>query len=454
MRKPDGKDRPVADLISIGCGPAGLALASAMFDWEEARPDRPEMVVEFLESRGDSSWQPAQLLPGTTLQHHFFRDFATPRNPRSRFTFANFLWEKGRLFDFGLMEGPVLRSEWNEYVKWVAAGLYSCITYNTLVQEVQPHQTAGMVNLLRVKTAEGERLARNIVVNTGHPPRIPDEYRPLLCDRFFHSSRFLPAIAPLDQQAAMTFLVVGSGQSAAEVVSYLYDRFPQSSIHSVHRKGAFALLDHGQFGHKIYSPEETDYFYCLSAEKREEEYRQVFLTNYSGVDWPTSTHLYRKYYEDKVRGHERIFIYDRCVIRKVEKADCLYRVTAADKYTDKRFELNADVVILCTGFYEEVFPRVLEPLRPYIRIDEQGGPAVTRDYRVETKGDFEPLIYLNGLCERTHGMSDANSFSMMALKADRILRSWLDLSNNPKFNDPKLRVAVTVDAGEREESLT
>lgn len=449
MRKPDERELQVADLVSIGCGPAGLALASAIADWEEAHPERPEMLVEFLERRCDSSWQPAQLLPGTTLQHHFFRDFATPRNPRSRFTFANFLWEKGRLFDFGLMEGPVLRSEWNEYVKWVAAALSSCITYNTRVREVQPCQTAGRVNLLRVKTDEGDRLARAIVVSTGHPPRIPDEFRPLLCDRFFHSSRFLPAMAPLDQQAPLTFLVVGSGQSAAEGISYIYDRFPHATIHSIHRKGAFTLLDHGQFGHKIYSPEETDYFYSLSAEKREEEYRQVFLTNYSGVDWPTSTALYRKYYEDKVRGHERIFIHDRSVIRQVEKVGGLYHVTLADKYTDRPFELEADVVILCTGFYEEIFPAVLEPLRPYIRLDEQGGPAVTRDYRVETKHNFEPIIFLNGLCERTHGMSDANSFSMMALKAERILRSWLGSLNSPMMEDAALRVAVPLDMSGR-----
>jgi lysine/ornithine N-monooxygenase len=44
---------------------------------------------------------------------------------------------------------------------------------------------------------------------------------------------------------------------------------------------------------------------------------------------------------------------------------------------------------------------------------------------VETREGFRPQLYLNGLCERTHGMSDSTSFSMMALKSERIFQGWL-----------------------------
>jgi L-ornithine N5-oxygenase len=32
-------------------------------------------------------------------------------------------------------------------------------------------------------------------------------------------------------------------------------------------------------------------------------------------------------------------------------------------------------------------------------------------------------VYLNGLCESTHGMGDAGSFSLLALRSARIARS-------------------------------
>src|SRR5262249_24350136 len=92
------------DLVGIGFGPAGIALAAALADEREAQPAAQEWpyTARFFEARADSSWQSGLLLPGTDISHHFLRDLAMPRDPRSRFTFANYLKQRGRLFDFGL----------------------------------------------------------------------------------------------------------------------------------------------------------------------------------------------------------------------------------------------------------------------------------------------------------------------------------------------------------------
>ena len=72
-------------------------------------PDK--LKVRFLERNDRVVWQGGLLLPNCNIRHHHFRDLATPRNPRSRFTFANYLKENARLFPFCLLSGGVSRIE-------------------------------------------------------------------------------------------------------------------------------------------------------------------------------------------------------------------------------------------------------------------------------------------------------------------------------------------------------
>jgi L-ornithine N5-oxygenase len=414
------------DLLGLGFGPAGIALATAIEDWREAEGITASELpkVKFFERRGDSGWQSALLLPGTDINHHFLRDVATPRNPRSRFTFVNYLKEKGRLFSFGLLRGAATRLEWSDYVLWVANQLRQYASYDTEVTGIEPCIEDGVVKRLRVQTAAGEALAANVVVNGGQKPKVPEEFKPWLSDRFFHTSNFLPALANLDRDASLTFVVVGSGQSAAESVIYLTDEFKNSRFFSVHRRIGFKLLDDGHFSTQIYFPQETDYFHSLRPEHRAHALQDIWLTNYSTIDWEVSRTLYAKMYEAQVLGQERVFVLNRRRVADIEQKNGRYALNLADVYSGDAMRVEADVVILCTGFMEELFPSCLQKLRPYLEVDEMGGLQVDREYQVVSRETFLPRVFLNGLCERTHGMSDSTSFSMMALKAGRIFEAW------------------------------
>jgi L-ornithine N5-oxygenase len=51
---------------------------------------------------------------------------------------------------------------------------------------------------------------------------------------------------------------------------------------------------------------------------------------------------------------------------------------------------------------------------------------VELDYRVRLAGDGRTThapLYLNGLCESSHGMGDAGSFSLLSLRSAAILNS-------------------------------
>ncbi|KPC77289.1 hypothetical protein ADL35_20825, partial [Streptomyces sp. NRRL WC-3753] len=80
-------------VLGIGFGPANLALAIALD--EEGR----DFDVHFLEARTGPSWQSAMMLDGSDIQNHPVRDLVSLRNPRSRFTFINYLFENGRLLE-------------------------------------------------------------------------------------------------------------------------------------------------------------------------------------------------------------------------------------------------------------------------------------------------------------------------------------------------------------------
>lgn len=431
LRFDHSEEREAYDVVGAGYGPAGIALAVAMEDAEEAGSRRQGWRSLFLEQAPDSSWQPNMLMPGTDIQHHFLRDFATPRNPRSRYTFPNYLKEKGRLFSFGLLGGNAGRIEWNDYVRWVAEQVSHRAAYCHEVVAVEPvvRSNAPHVDLIRVRAKDLTQdtvntfLARNLVVSTGRKPNIPADFAPFVGKQVFHSHTFLRSLQAVKHLERPTFAVVGSGQNAIEILLHLADCFPTSELYSINRNSGFRLYDLGHFSNEVYFPEDVEYFFSLPKEGRQRLYEDVKYTNYSSVDLDVSRALYWRVYEDRVRGTHRIHVLKRSSVVKVEQRDGHLEIGLDDIYRGTRTAVHADVIVLCTGYVEEKVPAILEPLRPYLRYDHDGDLIVSRDYEVAADDRLRAGIYLNGLTERTHGISDAASFSMMALKAQRILEA-------------------------------
>ena len=66
---------------------------------EELAPEVAENSV-IIDRNETIQWQSGMLLPWATSQVSFLKDLVTLRNPRSRFTFLNFLRSTGRIDDF------------------------------------------------------------------------------------------------------------------------------------------------------------------------------------------------------------------------------------------------------------------------------------------------------------------------------------------------------------------
>lgn len=419
----------IYDVVAVGFGPAGIGLAAAMEDAVEQGGLR--LNACFIERAFCSAWQPEMLLMGTHIQHHWLRDFATPRNPRSRFTFANYLHAHNRLFSFGQLDGPPSRIEWSHYVEWTAEQLKHYVCYGHEVLSILPIEDGQgeAVRLLEVRSRDRssgqERLwrTRNLVLASGRLPAIPPVFAPHMGPHMVHPSQFLTAMRQIRSGDCPTFAVVGSGENAIEIVLTLAENFPQSTILSIHRGNGFRLYELGHFTNEAFFPDEVDYVYGLDKSERVRLAEEIRRINYAAVGVDMSSKLYRRVYEERILGRDRIRLIKRAVVRAVEPRGAGYALELEDRYCHTTQVIDADMVFVCTGYREEGIPSLLQDIRLYTHLDDAGDLLVNRDYQIQTDDSFLPGIFLCGLTERTHGISDAASFGMMALKGQRILEA-------------------------------
>jgi L-ornithine N5-monooxygenase len=408
------------DLIGIGFGPSNIALAIAL---EEMKFQGP---VLFLERNQKSLWQEGMLLDGSDIQNNPLRDLITPVNPRSMYTFVNYLHQTGRFWHFlNLGTHYPLRKDFFEYVGWVASQ-FPNVEYGVDVTEIHVHNENGET-IWRVHDADGNTyFARRLIMGTGRKLNIPDIAGLKKSDNVVHLTGYLPAVRRLPASARVA--VLGASQSAVEILLDLANR-PVSSVISVHRSFSYRLKDTSPFSDEVYFPDFTDYYHALPPNKRALLDDQVRQTNYSSADGDVIGRLYMRMYEDELNGEKRIFIFRN---HEIEKLTCDHKVVMdlKDIYTGSREQISADLLVLATGFLDigrngrKGLPKILDGLADYFYWDEDY-LSVERDYRVRYAAGHEylPDLYLNGLCESSHGLGDAGSFSLVSIRARDICSS-------------------------------
>lgn len=255
------------DILCVGFGPASLAIAVALHDAAEAEAtekltksehekQKPysQLKVAFLEKQNDFAWHAGMLLPGAKMQISFIKDLATLRNPRSRFTFLNYLHEKGRLVQFtNLSTFLPQRLEYEDYMRWCARKFEHLVSYGEEVVEVSPGNDID-ASQHRIKCFEVvsknlksnstvRRWAKNVIIAVGGIPHIPKMF-PQNHSRIIHSSQFANVIPNLlSKRKPHRIAVVGAGQSAAEIFDHLMSEYPYSSTKLLIRGSALRPSD-------------------------------------------------------------------------------------------------------------------------------------------------------------------------------------------------------------------
>ncbi|HEU5469671.1 MAG TPA: SidA/IucD/PvdA family monooxygenase [Actinophytocola sp.] len=413
------------DVVGIGFGPANIALAIALEElWPQAR-------VKFLEKESGPCWQPAMLLDGADIQNNPVRDLVTPRNPRSRYTFVNYLHENGRLFRYlNLPDHYPLRKEYARYVQWVANHVPADVDYAMEVAAVRLTGPDGGHPAVEVETAGGELIrAGAVVIATGRSAYVPPVFAGLVGPDVLHSSTYLDGIAGLPADHDGTLAVVGASQSSIEIVLDLAARFPRAKIVNIMTAFGYRLKDTSPFSEEVYFPEFVDYYFHASPAGKDRLRTQLRPTNYSSADRDVIDRLYSLMYEDELDGRNRVTMRTNQYIDGAWRSSGPVTISMTEQITGERERITADRVVLATGYRDlgghdraERVPALLAGLAGVLRIDDELGLSVGLDYRVGTEPGVPP-IYVNGLCETSHGLGDAGSFSLLALRSKAITES-------------------------------
>ncbi|GGP09309.1 lysine N(6)-hydroxylase/L-ornithine N(5)-oxygenase family protein [Nonomuraea glycinis] len=425
-------EQHVHDLVGIGFGPSNLALAIALRE-HHARTGQLIDAV-FLDKQPAFGWHRGMLLEGTTMQVSFLKDLVTMRNPASEFSFLAYLQDKGRLLDF-INHKTMFpsRMEFHDYLEWAAAPFADQVRYGSEVIAVTPVAVAGTVEYLDVVVRQGDgtlttRRTRDLVLAAGLEPILPEGM--VSDERIWHSEELLDRLPGLRDPRRI--VVVGAGQSAAEVTGHLHTTFPDAEVCAVFTKYGYTPADDSSFANRIFDPEAVDHFYAAPDEVKSRLLGYHASTNYSVVDLEVIDELYRRHYQEKVRGTERLRILNASRLVEVEPGATDVRATVEFLPTGERTPLDADAVVFATGY------RPADPLTLLGAIGEHcdrlpgGGLRVGRDYRIATSQAMRCGIYVQGATEHTHGLT-STLLSNTAVRVGEIVQSMADRLRSPHY---------------------
>ncbi|MBY0443295.1 MAG: SidA/IucD/PvdA family monooxygenase [Mycobacteriaceae bacterium] len=419
------------DVLGIGFGPANLALAIAL---QETASD---LDIRFVEARPGPAWQSTMMLAGSDIQNHPVRDLVSLRNPRSRYSFINYLFEHDRLLaHLNLPREFPLRKEYEQYIRWAANDFADLVDYQSYVTEIGTGRNDDDAPCYTVHTATGKHYqARALVIGTGRTPYLPTPFATIKSPRIFHLTDYLPALDRLTEQGIITedrgapldIAIVGGSQSAVELTLDLAQRFPAARVTTYVRPYSLRQKDTSPFSEEGYFPDFTDYYYRAPRHRKDALDSYLRLTNYSAADGDVLRELYCLIYEQRLDGNQRVFVRGSRQIRQAHADDTGVALQIEELNTGEREHVRADMVILATGFrdlgpgaHQERVPPLLDALADRFAFDDHGYLKVALDYEVQARVADTPIVFLNGLCESSHGIGDSGSFSLLSIRAEAI----------------------------------
>jgi len=380
------------DVVGVGIGPFNLGLA-ALLDGVE------DIDAQFFDARAQFAWHPGMLLDDAEVQVPFLADLVTLADPTSPHSFLAYLHDCGRLYRFYFHERwHVLRREFDAYYRWVAARLGPACRFGARVEAVHPRAGGGWT----VALCGGERHgARAVVLGVGSVPSVPPCAAALLGDGVLHSGDY--AAHRAQALAARRVTVVGSGQSAAEIVADLLHHAPQAQVAWFTRSAGFLPMEYSKLGLEHFSPEYAAHFHGLPADARDALRGGQDLL-YKGISAHTSERIYDALYRRSIDGAEPGVAYAaRCELRGAQRGDggelCM-ELCQLD--SGAAFEHATDLLVLGTG-YRDASPPV-PALGEIAELDEHGRPVIEADRRVRLRDGSVSTLFVQNAELHSHGV--------------------------------------------------
>ncbi len=417
------------DVLCIGCGPANLALAAAFHETRHVRP-RP-LNIKVLEGKPAFSWHPSMQLPDSDCQVSFLKDLATLRNPRSEFTFINYLHETGRLIDFlDLNQNTVSRDDFANYFAWVAARLDAYISYGCRVTLIEPIRGPRGFEAFRVHydvnggvlSVTGQRL----VVAVGGQPVVPMALMPALGRRCFHSEQFLGSLKALalGPQDEFAVTVVGTGQSAVDIATHLLTRYTNARVTIVARGYSFRTADDNPFLNKFFTSENAAEIHAMPPDRRSQLANDYYDTGIAVSDMRLLRKLYEIVYREKSQGRSRFNIVNYREILGAESTVRSVRIATRHFLNNTKEVLTSDILVLATGYSRSLKVPFLRAVDDLIYPAGSSHPDIDADYSLSALKGQPASLFLQGYAAYTHGVGD-ESLALIATRA-KVIQAAID----------------------------
>jgi L-ornithine N5-monooxygenase len=438
----------VYELVCIGFGPASLAIAIALRDASQhpcpSQNNGWLPKVCFLERQEEFRWHSGMLLPGSKMQISFLKDLATLRDPTSYFTFLNYLKQKDRLVPFCNL-GTFLptRIEFEDYLKWCASHFSDVVLYGQSVEGVRAVKNGSRSDKVEhfdvvSKDSSAGRLhtlrARHVVLAVGGRPSLPS-FLPHDNPRILHSSQYRSTIGKIlpSTDASYKIVVLGGGQSAAEIFHDLHTRYPKAMTTLVIRDTVLRPSDDSPFVNEVFDPDRVDSFYQAPESLRSKSLDADRGTNYGVVRLELLEQIYHDLYlqritePDEAKQQHRILPSRQVAqIEESTTGDCVkvYLRATIPGPPPTTSVINAHAVIAATGYTRHAHEEMLEDVRN-AGLLRDGKWHVNRDYRLAldpAKVSDAAGIWLQGSNESTHGISDT-LLSVLATRSGEMVQS-------------------------------
>jgi L-ornithine N5-oxygenase len=419
------------DVLGIGFGPSNLGLAIAAAEVDSG------IDIAFVEKQPRFGWHRDMLIDDATMQVSFLKDLVTQRNPASTYSFISYLHDRGRLADFINHKTLYpLRIEFHDYLEWAVEQVDATVAYGQRVVDVQPvTDDAGVVVGFDVETdgASGRtvRRTRDIAVAVGLAPSLPPGV--VAGPRVWHNLDILSRVETVpDEPAPRRFVVVGAGQSAAEVVDFLHRRFPTAEVCSVFARWGYTPADDTPYANRIFDPDAVDVYFGADDQVKRMLFDYHRNTNYSVVDTDLILELYRREYQEKVVGAQRLRMLNASRVVDVVEADDEVLVEVEHLPDGSHQSLPADAIVYATGYRPTDALALLGQAASLVVRRPDGSPEVTRDYRFVLDRPAEAAIYVQGGTEHVHGIT-ATLLSNIAVRTGEIVQSITDRTRRHAF---------------------
>lgn len=399
-------DERIHGLIGIGLGVFNLALAAML---EENGFDD----ALFFERQPEVNWHGGQLLQTSELQVHYLKDLVTPVDPTSRFTFLNYMKERGLLYQFiNRKSESISRIQFQMYFRWVAQQL-KAVRFGVEVRSI--HYQDG---LFHIDSGGRTYRARHIAVATGLKQSVPECALPLLGDRVFHVGEYTRHRHNVKGRVA----VIGGGQSGAEVVMDVLESVPHDQLSWLGRRMSFSQLEDNCFINDIYVPSFTEKYRALSDERKIEMMERLEMSS-NGINQALLDRIYRLVFERRFfSGTERDyrFVSGQELI-DIQPRDDGFEVNVRSWSDGRQWRCEADSVILATGFQASSWDMLRDVLG-----DEPRDLRVGRNFEVQWAGQGQNDIFVQNGSSMCIGLADPNlsiAAWRAAMIANRILGS-------------------------------